>query len=270
MWMMMPRGRLRKRLCMGLLIVFPLLCGLFVPGCIANKMIFVPPPATYRDGGEVLKLTTDDGARISALYLRNPAAEYTILFSHGNACDLGGMVPFLERMRAAGFSVMAYDYHGYGTSAGRPTERNTYRDIDGAWRYLVSERKTPPEKIILHGQSVGAGPSVDLATRENAGGLVMESGFVSAYRVMTRWPLIPFDKFNNLRKIGKVNCPVMIIHGTADGIIPPWHGQKLYDRAAEPKRAIWVKGAGHNNLAHVAGEGYWEQLRRFAAGQPPS
>ena len=250
------------------MLALSVLSGLFVAGCSVNGMIFLPPPATYRDAAGVVKLETDDGASISALYLKNPAAEYTILFSHGNACDLGGMVPFLQRMRAAGFSVMAYDYHGYGTSTGKPTERNTYRDIDAAWRYLVSDRKTPPSKIILHGQSVGAGPAVDLAAREEAGGVIVESGFVSAFRVMTRWPILPFDKFKNLSKIDDVNCPVMVIHGTHDGIIAPWHAQKLYDRAREPKRAVWVKGAGHNNLVHIAGEAYWEQLRGFAAELP--
>jgi len=232
-------------------------------------MIFVPPPATYRDGAAIIKLETDDGETISALYLENPAAEYTVLYSHGNASDLGGIHPFLERMRASGFSVMAYDYHGYGTSTGEPNERNTYRDIDAVWRYLVSEKKTLPTRIILHGRSVGAGPSVDLAAREQAGGLIVESGFASMFRVATRWPLLPFDKFKNLSKIGKATCPVMVIHGTDDTMIRPWHAAKLYERAREPKRIVWVEGAEHNDLVHIAGDAYWEELRRFAAGLPP-
>src|SRR5262249_28492413 len=101
-------------------------------------MIFVPPPATYADHGEVRKLRTADGLRISAVYLPSPSATYTLLVSHGNAEDLGTLAPHLVRLRALGFAVFAYDYRGYGTSEGTPSERGAYADIDAAYADLTT------------------------------------------------------------------------------------------------------------------------------------
>src|SRR5437764_349842 len=99
---------------------------LFVAIFLSDGLIFQPQPSSYRDTAEVLKLNTQDGKKISAIYLLNPQAKYTILVSHGNAEDIGDDRPLLEEFRNAGFSVFAYDYHGYGTSEGKPSEKNSY------------------------------------------------------------------------------------------------------------------------------------------------
>src|SRR5688500_20018706 len=104
----------------------------FVP----DKLIFRPQAASYADNFDVIKLETSGGESISARYYPNPNAEYTILFSHGNAEDLGHIGPFSSYLRDAGFAVLAYDYRGYGTSSGAPSAANSYEDIDAAYRYL--------------------------------------------------------------------------------------------------------------------------------------
>jgi abhydrolase domain-containing protein 17 len=116
---------------------------------------------------------------------------------------------------------------------------------------------------VILGFSVGGGPAVDLAAREPVGGLILIAPFVSAYRVMTTWSLLPGDKFTNLEKIGRVRCPVLIMHGTADEMIPLWHGQRLFEAAPEPKRHLWVEGAGHGDVWEVAGDRYWEAIESF-------
>ena len=116
-------------------------------------------------------------------------------------------------MRALGFSVFAYDYHGYGTSGGKATEQNAYEDIDAAYNYLTQVLKVPPDRIIAHGRSLGGAVAIDLASRKPLGGLVVESSFVSAFRVVTGYRIFPFDKFRNADKIRQVRCPVLIIHG---------------------------------------------------------
>ncbi|HAX79930.1 MAG TPA: hypothetical protein DCY88_29865 [Cyanobacteria bacterium UBA11372] len=90
-------------------------------------MIFLPQPSTYEDTQDIIKLTTANGVSISAIYLPNPKAKYTILYSHGNAEDLGYGLPMLKELRDIGFSVFAYDYQGYGTSRGTPSEANAYQ-----------------------------------------------------------------------------------------------------------------------------------------------
>ncbi len=234
----------------------------FAWGC-SDSMIFHPPKGTYRDGPDIIKIDVGIGQRISAMYLVNPLAKFTLLISHGNAEDIGTGLDMYRVFAERGYNVLVYDYRGYGTSDGRPSEKNTYEDVTAAYDFLVGELKVPPERIIALGRSVGSGPAVYLASRKSLAGLILESPFVSAFRVMTRVPILPFDKFNNLSRIGDVHCPVLIAHGMADEVVGLWHGKKLFDRANEPKLSLWVEGAGHNNLLWEAGESYWKSLGRL-------
>lgn len=237
----------------------------------AERMIFLPPVTEYRDTSSTLKLKSRDGVEISAAYLPNPQATYTILFSHGNAEDLGTLTPELEDLRALGFSIFAYDYHGYGTSGGQATEQNAYEDIDAAYNYLTQVLKVPSDRIIAHGRSLGGAVAIDLASRKPLGGLIVESSFVSAFRVVTGYRIFPFDKFRNVDKLKQVRCPVLIIHGRQDEVIPFWHGEELFGIAKDPKTNLWVDGAGHNNLKLVAGKQYMQSMLAFrdSLGMPP-
>lgn len=229
----------------------------------ANGMIFVPPAPTYRDLPGRVPLRAPDGTPIAALFFDGPAGGKTILYSHGNAEDLGVTLTLLGAFPAAGYSVMAYDYEGYGQSGGSPSEANCYRDIDAAYDWLTRTRRVDPSRIILYGRSVGSGPAVDLAARKPVGGLVLESGFTSAFRVLTRWKILPFDSFDNLSKIGRVTCPVLIIHATGDRIVPDHHGKTLYAAARQPKRFLSIDGSGHNSLFFDAGDRCLAEMQSF-------
>lgn len=231
----------------------------------SNKQMFFPPSASYEEADISLMLPVAEDRQIAVLSLPNPKAKLTMIYSHGNAEDLGNGYRKLERMRASGYSVVAYDYEGYGLSDGEPGERRTYRNIDAVYRYVVDELKVPPEQIVVYGRSIGGGPSLYLASREPVGGLIVESSFVSAFRVLTKVPLVPFDKFPSLRRMKQVDVPVLIMHGEADALIPVWHGQKLYEAAPEPKQALWVEKAGHNDFIDVAGERFDQALKDFAS-----
>lgn len=233
---------------------------------LANGVMFQPHPASYRDDASIVKLKSRDGARISATYLKNEAATYTILFSHGNAEDIGDMRPFYEELRSAGFSIFAYDYQGYGTSEGKATELHVYEDAEAAYEYLTGTMKLPPERVISMGRSLGAAVAIDLASKKKVAGVVAQSSFATAFRVLTRVPLLPWDKFRNIDKIGKVNCPVLVMHGRADEVVPFSQGEKVFAAAKEPKRAYWVEHGDHNNLQMFAGDRYFVELREFAKG----
>jgi fermentation-respiration switch protein FrsA (DUF1100 family) len=245
-------------------IIFIYICIGLYGYFFTERMIFLPQPSTYQDNNQILKLTTQDGVQISAVYLPNPQAKFTILYSHGNAEDLGYILPILEELQKMGFAIFSYDYRGYGTSQGTPTEKSSYKDIDAAYNYLTQKLAIPPERIILYGRSVGGGPSVDLASRQPVGGLILENTFVSIFRVATRITLFPFDKFNNIEKIKNVHSPVLIMHSKADEVIPFWHGEKLFATANEPKRFLAVEAAGHNDLKLVAGKEYDRALAEFS------
>lgn len=250
-----------KRLVRSIIFIYAFVC--FYVFFFSDRMFFVPQRSSYQDSRDILKLTAADGVRISATYLPNPSATYTILYSHGNAEDLGDVLPVLTDLRNMGFAVFAYDYHGYGTSQGQPTDANAYRDIDAAYNYLTQKLGLAPQRIIVYGRSVGGGPSVDLASRKPVAGLILESTFTTAFRVRTVIPMLPFDKFANIDKMKSVRCPVLVIHGKADNVVPFYHGQQLFAGANEPKRFLWVDGAGHDDVMDVATDKYITTLRDF-------
>ena len=251
-----------QRLVLSLIFIYAFFC-LYV-FLFADRAIFLPQPSSYQDTSAIIKLRTADRIRISAVYLPNPAATYTILYIHGNAEDLGDIQPVLGQLQNIGFSVFAYDYRGYGTSEGTPTEGNAYRDVETAYNFLTEQLGVPPERIITYGRSVGGGSAVDLAARKPIAGLIMESSFISAFRAIVPIPILPFDKFRNIDKIKRVNCPVLVMHGKGDRVIPFRHGEKLFAAAPKPKLSLWVEEAGHNDFIWVAGERYGDTLREFA------
>jgi fermentation-respiration switch protein FrsA (DUF1100 family) len=238
---------------------------IFVGIFLSDRYIFLPHPSSYRDTSEFLKIKVADGSQITALYLPNPSAKFTLLLSHGNSEDLGDDRDWYEDLRSAGFSVFAYDYEGYGTSEGRPNEARTYQDEAAAYSYLIHTLKTPSNRVIVFGQSLGSGPATYIAAREPVAGLILQSPFTSTFRVVTRIAILPFDKFPNYKSIRNVHCPVLIIHGTADSVVAFWHGRELYRLANEPKRYLWIDGGNHNDLEDIAGDRYIETIQTFAA-----
>jgi hypothetical protein len=135
--------------------------------------------------------------------------------------------------------------------------------VDTAYEYLTQKLGVLPERIIIYGRSVGAGSAVELAARKPVAGLIMESAFTSAFRVVVPIPILPFDKFRNIDKIKRVKCPVLVMHGKGDEVVPFQHGQRLFSAAPEPKRSLWVDEASHNDFLWVAGEQYGKTLREF-------
>ncbi len=230
-----------------------------------DRLIFVPQKPSYTRLPHDVRIASGNGEKINAVYLEHPQAPFTILFSHGNAEDLGNVVPFMRQFHDLGYSVLMYDYRGYGTSEGRPTVARIKEDAAAAYRWLTEEKGIDPQTIIAQGRSVGGGPATWLAANREVGGLVIESTFVSAFRVKTRWPLLLGDRFNNLKAIKTTRCPVLVMHGRNDRIIPFWHGQKLYDTAPGKKMHLWIKNGRHNDYAYAAGDDYLAAFQKFIA-----
>lgn len=255
-----------------------------VTSSVAAKFAFFPPdPPTYdvyREEDEKLHfsgltadknvdvhlLDTKGGNKIVATFWRHPFARFTLLYSHGNAADLGQMQELFIELRAhLRVNIMSYDYSGYGASTGKPTEFNTYYDIEAVYNCLKGEYGVKPEEVILYGQSVGSGPTVHLASRiKRLRGVVLHSAILSGIRVlypvkMTFW----FDIFKNIDKIRNVNCPVLVIHGTSDEIVDVSHGKRLWELSKEKYDPLWIEGGGHCNLETYPE--YIKHLRKFVS-----
>jgi fermentation-respiration switch protein FrsA (DUF1100 family) len=236
---------------------------------VSPSMVFLPPPASY---GErlpgLLTVPADDGTPLAAVYLPHPEARHLLMHFHGNAEDIGQLHPWLREAHAAGFAVLALDYRGYGRSGGRPSESAFYADAAALLRHARVNLGWEPRRIIVHGRSLGGAAAARLAATEEVGAVVLESAFVSAYRVMTRVPVFLGDRFRTAVDVRRARCPVWVIHGTRDEVVGAWTGPALYRLAPEPKRAWWVEGAGHNNLGAVAGAEYWRRWQEFASALP--
>ncbi|XP_011370914.1 protein ABHD17A [Pteropus vampyrus] len=200
-----------------------------------------------------------------------PARRYTVLFSHGNAVDLGQMSSFYIGLGSRiNCNIFSYDYSGYGASSGRPSEKNLYADIDAAWQALRTRYGISPDSIVLYGQSIGTVPTVDLASRYECAAVVLHSPLTSGMRVAfpDTKKTYCFDAFPNIEKVSKITSPVLIIHGTEDEVIDFSHGLALYERCPKAVEPLWVEGAGHNDIELYSQ--YLERLRRFISQELPS
>ncbi|KAM1080629.1 hypothetical protein ACFX1X_015519 [Malus domestica] len=241
-----------------------------VTSSMAAKLAFFPPnppsykvvkdeatglllldPLPHRENVDVLKFPTRRGNEIVAVYIRHPMATSTLLYSHGNATDICQMYElFIELSIHLRVNLMAYDYSGYGQSSGKASEHNTYADIEAAYKCLEERYGAKQEDVILYGQSVGSGPTVDLAVRlPRLRAIVLHSPILSGLRVMypvkrTYW----FDIYKNIDKIPLVKCPVLVIHGTSDEVVDCSHGKQLWVLCQEKYEPLWLKGGNHCNL----------------------
>ncbi|XP_056270308.1 alpha/beta hydrolase domain-containing protein 17A [Pseudoliparis swirei] len=217
------------------------------------------------DTTEVFLTRSSRGNQIGCMYIRCvPNARFTVLFSHGNAVDLGQMSSFYIGLGTRiNCNIFSYDYSGYGASTGKPSEKNLYADIDAAWHALRSRYGISPENIILYGQSIGTVPTVDLASRYECAAVVLHSPLTSGMRVAfpDTKKTYCFDAFPNIEKVSKITSPVLIIHGTEDEVIDFSHGLALFERCPKAVEPLWVEGAGHNDIELYSQ--YLERLRRF-------
>lgn len=229
-------------------------------GGLVNKMIFQPPPSTYTsDVQDLIWLTTEPSPEpVPAFFVSYPGATFTVLFSHGNAEDLGCIFDWLHEMSYhLKVNVLAYDYAGYGQCGGEPSEEAAYAAIDAAFEYLTEQMGFEPKHIIACGRSLGGGPSCELAMKTpDLGGLILQCTFTSVLRVIfgpDRKANIPGDIFCNVHKLPHIKCPVLVAHGRRDEVIPFHHGELLAAAAVNSTEPMWICEAGHNNI-----EIYWK------------
>lgn len=192
-------------------------------------------------------------------------SKYTILFSHGNAEDLGMIIQyFTEAASILQVNFFAYEYPGYGPTAGLPSEPAVNAAAEAALKYLRDTVGVRWECLILYGRSLGSGPSCHLASKTAVRGLILQAPVLSMYRVVGDFRFtLPGDMFSNLDKIGQIECPTYVIHGTRDEIVPVAHGMELSKLSADPYRPYWVEGGHHNDLEVVARLLFFQRLREF-------
>jgi len=217
---------------------------------------------------EKLRLVTSDNIRISAWFIPSPQRRGTVLFCHGNAGNISHRIDSIRIFHDIGLDVLIFDYRGYGSSEGSPGEKGTYLDAEAAWRYLVEEKGTPPEEIVLFGRSLGSAVAAEIALKHGGGLFISESGFTSIPELgASLYPFLPVKllarySYDTLRKVQHITLPKLFIHSPDDEIIPYRQGRMLFERAAEPKRFLEIRG-GHNEGFILSGELYVHGIEKF-------
>ena len=240
---------------------------------LANRSVYHPfkYPAGYWDGqrelgAEDVWIRTRDDVRIHGWLVRRQDSPWMTLHVHGNGGNITHRVAQAHLIHSAGSSVLLLDYRGYGRSAGSPTERGLYSDAEAAYEHLVTAGYAP-ERIILHGESLGTAVAAHLAARKPCAGVVLEAPFTSARAVANRvlpllGPLL-FWGFDTKARMEEVRRPVLVIHGDRDEVIPFEMGRAVFAAANEPKSFWAVHGAGHNDISDVARAEYPTRLSAF-------
>jgi pimeloyl-ACP methyl ester carboxylesterase len=197
-----------------------------------------------------------------------------VLHLHGNGVNMGANVNQAHRFHTLGLDVLMIDYRGYGRSQGSfPSEAQVYEDAETAWNYLVLKRGINPGGIFIYGHSLGGAIGLELAQRHpEAAGLIVESSFTSMREMVNclhgYFRIFPVNwllkqRFDSISKVKSLQMPVLFIHGTADDMVPASMSQVLFSAAPEPKQLFLVSGAGHNDVAKVAGAEYLQTVGRF-------
>jgi fermentation-respiration switch protein FrsA (DUF1100 family) len=200
------------------------------------------------------------------------AADARVLYFHGNAESAAQNLPLAEDLAREGFEVFLAEYRGYAGLPGRPTEAGLVRDGEAALQAFVGGR-TPSLPVVLVGRSLGTGIAVELASRRPPRLLILVSPYTSLVDMGRSLvgPLAPVlvpDRFDNLSKIASLTCPVVIIHGTKDEVVPFEMGRRV-SAAGRNVRFIPVEGRGHNDLPDLArflADEIRSALRPLAAG----
>lgn len=239
--------------------------------------VYHPAPWIDRDWARVsglplqeVWLQAEDGTKLFGWYVENRATPVVLLWCHGNAGNIIHRLENLVELYRLGFSVLLFDYRGYGRSQGRPTEEGMYQDALAAYDYLASERQIAPERLLLFGRSLGGAVAGYVASRKPAAGLILESVFPSIAAVArAHYFGLPVDwllgaEFNLADRLAALSLPVLVVHGDRDDIIPIELGRQVFDAAREPKAFYLVPGADHNDLYVVGGRAYFQRLRQFA------
>jgi len=237
-----------------------------------NKLFYFPTkdmPATPKDRGlvyENVTFSTSDDVQLHGWFLpvaKGQSVKGTVVFSHGNAGSIGHHLPFTDWLPRNGYQLLMYDYRGFGKSGGAPSREGLIRDVEAAFAYSLTRKEIAGGKIYSFGHSLGGAKSIVALTRAKVPGLraVITDGTFASYEGMAEIMAGNFgknlvsDELSPKSAVAKLPVPLLIVHGTADEVVPLSQGKELF-AAARPRKTFYeVPGGRHgDSLARNDGE----------------
>lgn len=194
----------------------------------------------------------EPGVRINGLHFHRPNPSGLVLYFHGNSRSIKGWARYARDFYRYNYDVVLVDYRGFGKSTGQRSEVAMLKDMQFVYDRLRED--VPEDHIIVYGRSLGSGFAAKLAADNRPRYLILDAPYYNFSRVIERMvPILPVRfvlryKLRSDRWVRQVRCPIYIIHGTRDRLIPISHSIRL--QALNPSRAtlIRIPGGGHNNL----------------------
>ena len=251
-----------------------------------TKLIFRPLPLILHTPAEAGMAYEDiwiplpnASQKLHGWWMPHPKSQRTLLLCHGNYGNISYNINRCHFYHSLGFSVLSFDYRGYGLSQKDiPSEQKAYEDAEAALHYLTSIRRISANTITALGHSLGGAIATNLAAHHpELNSLVVESSFTSmkdAVHAKKIYRLFPIEQllsypFDSLSKVKDLKVPVFYVHGDLDTDVPSIFSHQLYEASPAPK-AIWIsKGAGHNNITTDFKENYREAISEFLSQTEP-
>ncbi len=215
-----------------------------------RRLLYFPDPTHYtpQQAGladvEEVSLATSDGERLVAWYKPAPAPAPVLLYFHGNGGGLFLRNQRIEAFAGAGYGVFILGYRGYSGSTGSPSEKAFIADGLLAYDYLKAQG-VAPSRIVLYGESLGTGIAAQIASQRQTAAVILEAPFGSvAAEAKARFGLFPtnwflLDRFDSMEHIGRINAPLLILHGSQDAVIPASSSPHIVRRR---ERAEGIRG----------------------------
>jgi hypothetical protein len=227
---------------------------------------------------EPLTLRTEDELTLGAVYVRaqeQPPRGY-LLYFHGNGPALPGQFTAIKRLSNLGYDVLGFDYRGWGISSDvPPSEEGLGKDSRAALAWLA-QRAGSTDRLIYYGHSFGGAIAAQLAEQQPPRVLILESTFSSVADLKTDSSQMDFpvgyvakDTWDTAARLGRIQAPVLLLHGLADDFLRPELSEKLYAAAHEPKLLVRVEGATHDTVARTMGEDFALTVNGFVARHLP-
>jgi fermentation-respiration switch protein FrsA (DUF1100 family) len=272
--------KITTKSCCGLILLAFLGCISSDPSSLKTlEHSIVFQPARYPVGNwkpkdllfDDVRIATEDGLRLHGWYCEGRSRRDVVLYAHGNAgnvTDCYWKLRFLTEK--LGVTVLCFDYRGFGKSEGTASEEGVLKDARAARRWLAIRAGIRESDIVLLGTSLGGAVAVDLAARDGARGLILESTFTSIPDVAdSKRPKLGSAMsihLDSLAKIRDYHGPLLQAHGDADQVVPLALGEKLFRAANEPKQFVRIKNGVH--MAPPSRE-YQQALEQFFKALPP-
>jgi fermentation-respiration switch protein FrsA (DUF1100 family) len=214
---------------------------------------------------------TEDGLSLNAWFVpaHGESPSPGVAFFPGNGGNRSYRAPLAAKLAAAGLSVLLVDYRGYAGNPGSPSETGLASDARAAATWLRRQSEVDPERLIYFGESLGTGVAVTLATESPPAALILRSPYSSLTSLAQHhYPFLPVrwilqDRFESHRRIGALACPILVLAGDLDRIVPTEESHRLFEAASEPKRLVLIPAARHNDPQMLDGALLLEEVHRF-------